>query len=134
MYVDIMSVYLNYGNFRSGVGGVVKSSSTLPLAQLNNCNWLQQNYRYIAIYIESICNDFTDFRTCIICATIKIAITIENGWSLKICQNGTQSPQLPHLIHGQHQTNHKQMTRGVGVSREGVDRENERQGGCLVTR
>ena len=59
MYVSIWSVYLNYDDFRSHVEGVMKPSRacfghfgyTLPLAQLNNCNWLQQNYIYIIMYI-----------------------------------------------------------------------------------
>ena len=41
-----------------------------------------------------MCHYFRDFRTTIICATIKIANAIGNGRSLKLRENGTQLPSL----------------------------------------
>ena len=80
MYVCMRSSYLNYDNFWSYVGDVMKLSRacfghfqcTLSLAQLKNCNWLQRNHKYIIIYVWSVNNYFGNFRRPNICAMIKI--------------------------------------------------------------
>ena len=69
VYVAIRSAYLNYEDFRSSGRDVMKPSRacfghfecTLPLAQLNKCNWLQKNYVYVISYICSTNYYFCDF-------------------------------------------------------------------------
>ena len=78
MYVAIRSTYLNYEDFRSSARDVMKLSRacfghfecTLPLAQLNKCNWLQKNYVYVISYIFVPNYYFSDFRMPISGATI----------------------------------------------------------------
>jgi len=63
MYVGIKSLYLNYGDFRSPLGGAMKPPEacfcyfecTFLLGWQNDCNWLQRNCGYISIYVRSTC-------------------------------------------------------------------------------
>ena len=88
------SAYLFYDDFRRPAGGVIKlsracfgcSECTFHLAQLNDGNYLGKNNRPISIHVESVHNYLHNFRRPITCATIKVVIVIQNGWSLKLHQ------------------------------------------------
>src|ERR1700683_30107 len=92
---------------------------------MNNCNWLQKNYRYVYMYIDSTYNYIHDFRRLLKYATMKVESAIENGRSLKLHQmRQVASPSLSSTTSTQPTTNKvtqptSGLLGGLGVGRGG---------------